>query len=70
MTEQQLAKIPPHHLSVLLCAIKTMILAFDVMHKPTGDGLQSDAELLMNAKWILIMADQCVAYQKKTLGQE
>ena len=68
LTQPMIHKLPSHSLNVLLTAIKTMIITFDVMDKETRDNLQSDVEIVLNAQWLLIMAEHCVSHRKKTLG--
>jgi hypothetical protein len=65
LSPELLQRIPSHHLSSVLGAIKTMIIAFDIMDKKDHDQLTSDQEIVLNAQWLMLMAKQAAAHKKK-----
>jgi hypothetical protein len=69
LTAQKLGAVPGHQWSVVLNAIKTMIVAFDLMDRATRDTLNSDQEIVTNAPWLLQMAQLSNDHRRKTLGR-
>lgn len=65
LSPELLQRIPSHHLSSVLGAIKTMIITFDIMDKKDHDQLTSDQEIVLNAQWLMLMAKQAVLHKKK-----
>lgn len=69
VTPQMLQKIPSFQLTNLLQSIKTMIITFDMMDRATRDSLATDQEIVINAKWLLFMADISNEHRRRTLGR-
>lgn len=65
LSPELLQRIPPHHLSSVLGAIKSMIITFDIMDKSDHDQLISDQEIVLNAQWLMVMAKQAMSHKKK-----
>lgn len=67
LSNEQLRRMPSHQTSVVLTAIKTMIVTFDVMDKDTRDGMTTDQEIVTNADWLLLMAEICAMHRRKAV---
>ena len=67
LTPEMIQKLPSHHMSVILVAIKTMIVCFDIMDKATRDSIETDVEIVVNASSLLLMADTSIAHKRKLL---
>jgi len=69
MTPALLGKIPSHQMTALLSAIKTMIVTFDMMDRQTRESMNTDQEIVVNAKWLMKMAELSNEHRRKTLGR-
>lgn len=70
LTPEMITKFPSHHLSTLLAAIKALVITFDVMDQETRASIQSDAEIVTNARWVLLIADVCMSHRNKVLHRK
>ena len=68
LTIAMLSKIPSFQMAVLLSSIKGMIITFDMMDKATRDSMATDQEIVINAKWLLVMADLSMEHRRASLG--
>jgi hypothetical protein len=68
LTPVHLQRIPPHQFPVLLTAIKTMVVTFDIMDKPTRDSLTSDVEIVLNADLLTSMALMAISHRRQVLA--
>jgi hypothetical protein len=68
LSEAAIRKMKSHHTETVLGAIKTMIITYDIMTAQERCSLQTDHEIVVNARILQEIADFCILSKTKRLG--